>query len=36
MGLDTKTDSLTDRKSQCEFDFNFDFLELLVYEIWII
>jgi hypothetical protein len=25
MGLDTKTDWLTDRQSQCDFDFDFDF-----------
>jgi hypothetical protein len=25
MGLDTKTYSMTDRQSQCDFDFDFDF-----------
>jgi hypothetical protein len=25
MGLDTKTDWLTDRQSQCDFDFDYDF-----------
>jgi hypothetical protein len=24
MGLDTKTDWLTDRQSQCDFDFDFE------------